>query len=89
MIEGVPPYSARLNVTLDGEYAEKLRLLAEHAHVKEGTLARSLLARAIDEADIDVRSVVELLDGVEGAFDRARLGLRQAEAGKTVPLAEL
>jgi hypothetical protein len=81
--------SARLNVTLDAEYAEKLRLLAEQAHVQEGTLARSLLSRALDEADVDARHIAELLDGIEGAFERAELGLEQARSGKTVPLDEL
>jgi hypothetical protein len=81
--------SARLNVTLDAEYAEKLRLLAEQAHVQEGTLARSLLSRALDEADVDARHIVDVLDGIEGAFDRARLGLEQARSGKTVPLDQL
>jgi hypothetical protein len=85
----VPQDSARLNVTLDAEYAEKLRLLAEQAHVQEGTLARSLLSRAHDEADVDARHIVELLDGIEGAFERAQLGLEQANAGKTVPLDKL
>jgi hypothetical protein len=85
----VPAESARLNVTLDAEYAEKLRLLAEQAHVQEGTLARSLLSRALDEADVDARHIAELLDGIEGAFERARLGLEQARAATTVPLDEL
>jgi hypothetical protein len=87
--EVVPADSARLNVTLDAEYAEKLRLLAEQAHVQEGTLARSLLSRALDEADVDARHIAELLDGIEGAFERAQLGLEQARSGKTVPLDEL
>jgi hypothetical protein len=79
----------RLNVTLDPVYAEKLRLLAEQAHVQEGTLARSLLSSAIDDADLDARSMVELLDGIDGAFERAQLGSRQARAGKTIPLRDL
>jgi hypothetical protein len=61
----------RLNVTLDGEHAEKLRRLAERTHVQEGTLARSLLSTALDEADPDARSVTELLDGIDGAFERS------------------
>jgi hypothetical protein len=85
----MPAESSRLNVTLDAEYAEKLRLLAEQAHVQEGTLARSLLSRALDEADVGARHIAELLDGIEGAFERARLGLEQARAGTTVPLDEL
>jgi hypothetical protein len=85
----VPSESARLNVTLDAEYAEKLRLLAEQAHVQEGTLARSLLSRALDEVDVDARHIAELLDGIEGAIERAHLGLEQARSGRTVPLDEI
>ena len=59
---------SRINVSLDPEYAEKLAILAERAHLHAGTLARSLLSQAIDEADIDARSVVEILDGIPGAL---------------------
>ncbi len=79
----------RLNITLDDERAEKLSRLAERMHVQPGTVARSLLAHALDEADPDPRNVVELLDGIDGAFERAQLGLRQAHAGQTVSLDEL
>ncbi|MEA2222894.1 MAG: hypothetical protein QOH83_1270 [Solirubrobacteraceae bacterium] len=79
----------RVNVTLEDEQAEKLLRLAERMHVQPGTIARSLLTQALDEADPDPRNVVELLDGIAGAHDRARLGLRQANAGQTVSLDEL
>lgn len=79
----------RLNVTLDGERAAKLSRLAERTHTQEGTLARSLLSQAIDEADVDARHVVELLDGIPGAFERAQLGLEQAKSGHTVSLDDL
>ena len=79
----------RLNVTLEGHHAEKLRRLAERTHVQEGTLARSLLATALDEADPDPRSVTDLLDGIDGAFERALRGLEAAHTGRTVPLDEL
>jgi hypothetical protein len=52
----------RLNVTLDPERAEKLAKLAERTHVQEGTLARSLLSQALDEAEPDPAHVVELLE---------------------------
>jgi hypothetical protein len=81
--------TGRLNVTLDGEYAAKLARLAERAHVHEGTLARSLLSHAIDEADADADNVVQILDGIAGAFDRAQLGMKQAHSGRKVPLDEL
>jgi predicted transcriptional regulator len=79
----------RLNITLDDEQAEKLARLAERMHVQPGTIARSLLSSAIDEADPDPRNVIDLLDGIPGAYERAQLGLRQAKAGRTVPLDEL
>ena len=81
--------TSRLNVTLDGEHAAKLARLAEGSHVQEGTLARSLLSRAIDEADIDARTVVEILEGIPGAYDRAQRGLEDARSGKTVALEDL
>lgn len=82
------PERQRLNITLDGERASKLSSLAARVHVNEGTLARSLLSSAIDEADPDPSNVVALLDSIDGAYERAQLGLRQAAAGETVPLDE-
>jgi len=79
----------RLNVTLDAERSAKLSLLAERTNTQEGTLARSLLSHAIDEADVDARHVVELLDGIPGAFERAQLGFEQARTGQTKRLGEL
>jgi hypothetical protein len=79
----------RLNITLDDEYAEKLARLAERTHVQPGTIARSLLSTALDEADGDPRNVVELLEGISGAHERARLGRAQAEAGDIIPLDRL
>jgi hypothetical protein len=79
----------RLNITLDDEYAEKLARLAERTHVQPGTIARSLLSTALDEADPDAGNVVELLDGISGAHTRALLGRSQAEAGDTIPLEQL
>lgn len=79
----------RVNVTLDDAYALKLRRLAERTHTNEGTLARSLLSSALDEADPDPRHVGDLLDGIPGAFERAQLGLEQAQTGRGTPLDEL
>lgn len=81
--------STRLNVTLSPEHAEKLARMAEQAYTQDGTLARSLLSRAIDEADVDGRSMVELLNGIPGALERARLGREQARAGETISLDDL
>ncbi len=84
-----PMASQRLDITLDGERAAKLSRLAQRVHVNEGTLARSLLSTAIDEADPDPENVVAVLDGIDGAFERAQLGRRQAASGETVALDEL
>jgi hypothetical protein len=79
----------RLNITLDDEPAEKLARLAERMHVQPGTVARSLLSSALDDADPDARNVVELLDGLPGAYERAQLGLKQAKTGETLSLDEM
>jgi hypothetical protein len=83
------PASARLNITLDAEYAEKLARLAQRIHVQEGTLARSLLSTALDDADPDARTVTEVLDAIPGAWERAVLGREQARAGDTQSLDDL
>jgi hypothetical protein len=79
----------RLNVTLDAEHAAKLARLAERMHTHKGTLARSLLTHALDEADPDPRHAADLLDGIPGAYERALVGREQIKAEKTVPLDNL
>lgn len=79
----------RLNVTLDPEHAARLARLAERTHMQEGTLARSLLSIALEEADPDAHNVASLLDGIPGAYERARLGLERAQKGESVALDEL
>ena len=79
----------RINVTLEPEYAEKLAVLAKRAHTRAATLASSLLSQAIDEADADARNIVEVLDGVSGAFERAERGIAEIKAGNAIPLSDL
>lgn len=79
----------RLNVTLDDEHAERLTQLAERTNVQPGTIARSLLSSALEDVDVDARNVVELLDGITGAYDRALLGRTQALAGESIALDKL
>ena len=81
--------TVRLNVTLSPETAAKLSRLAARVHAQEGTLARSLLSAAIDDADPDSRHVADLLDGIPGAWERAQHGLAQARRGETISLDEL
>lgn len=79
----------RLNITLDAEHARKLTQLATRVHVNEGTIARSLLSSAIDDADPDAATVVAVLEGIDDAWQRAVLGRQQAQAGDTVALEDL
>lgn len=79
----------RLNVTLDGERAAKLARLAERAHVADGTLARSLLSSAIDDADPDAATVTQILEGIPGFAERLAESERQYEAGDFIDLDDL
>jgi hypothetical protein len=79
----------RLNITMDDEQYERLARMAERMHLQPGTLARSLLLSALDDAALDAENVARLLDGLPGAYERAVLGRRQAEAGETVLLDNL
>jgi hypothetical protein len=79
----------RVNVVLDEEHALKLRRIAERTHTNPGTIARSLLTTAIEEADPDPRDVTALLDRLPGAFERATRGLEEARAGLGTELEDL
>lgn len=79
----------RLNITVDDEQYERLARMAERMHLQPGTLARSLLLSALDDAALDAANVARLLDGLPDAYERAVLGRRQAEAGETVSLDDL
>lgn len=81
--------SNRLNITLPDVHAAKLSRLAGRTHVQEGTLARSLLAQAIDDADLDPGNIVEVLDGIPGAWERIERGIADAHAGRTISLDDL
>jgi hypothetical protein len=76
----------RINVLLDEEHAARLRRMAEHSHAAEGTLARSLLSRAIDDAEVDGRTIVEVLNGIPGARESMARGREQFARGEGVPL---
>ncbi len=79
----------RINVTLEPDYARKLASLAERTHIQEGTLARSLLSSALDDADPDAAGITEILDGIPGSWERTQEGLAQAARGEGTPLDEL
>lgn len=78
-----------MNIVLDDERAAKLRRLAERTHTNAGSLARSLLSSALDEADPDPRNVTDLLDRIDGAWEDALRGTAEADAGEGTPLEEL
>jgi len=79
----------RVNVLLDPEHAAKLQRLAEQTHTNPGTVARSLLANAIDEADPDVRTITDILDRIDGAHEAAEEGRRQIRQGLGIPLEDI
>jgi predicted transcriptional regulator len=79
----------RINVTLDDAHAAKLAELAERTHMQEGTLARSLLSTALDDANPDSARITEILDGIAGAWHRTQQGLAEAARGEGTPLDEL
>jgi hypothetical protein len=81
--------SNRVNIVLGEEHALKLRRLAERTHTNPGTIARSLLATALDEADPDAESITALLDRIPGAFESASAGLEEARSGKAIRLEDL
>jgi len=79
----------RLTITLDEERAARLERLAKRVHMSEGTLARSMLSSAIDDSDPDADSVVAVLDGIDGAWERGQQAREQAAAGETVELGDV
>ena len=81
--------SRRLNVSLDEQHAEKLARLADRARVPDGTLARSLLSAAIDDADPDARSITEILEGIPGLPERLGEAEADVEAGNVTELEAL
>ena len=78
-----------MNIVLDDERAAKLRRLADRTHTNPGTLARSLLSTALDEADPDPRNITALLDRIDGAWQDATAGSQEIRSGKGIPLDEL
>lgn len=85
----MPVPAKRINVTLDDNHAIKLSRLAQRTHIQEGTLARSLLSTALDEADPDAARITEILDSIPGAWERTQEGFAQAARGEGTPLDEL
>lgn len=78
-----------MNVTLDPQRAAKLARLADRAHVSDGTLARSLLSSAIDQADPDATTILQVLEGIPGIHAKLEEAERQYAAGEFIGLDEL
>jgi hypothetical protein len=79
----------RFNVVLDDEHAAKLHSLADRTYVNPGTIARSLLSTALDQAAPDPESVAALLDAIPGAYESALEGRGAVQAGRVVRLEDL
>lgn len=79
----------RLNISLDPQYAERLSQKAARAHVADGTLARSLLSTAIDEADPDGTTITEILESIPGSLQRIEHAEAQIEQGSCTALDDL
>lgn len=78
-----------MNVTLDPARAAKLARLADRAHVSDGTLARSLLSSAIDQADPDARTILEILEGIPGLMQGIGEAQDDYREGRFVDLNDL
>jgi hypothetical protein len=81
--------STRVNIVLDEERAIKLRRLADRTHTNPGTIARSLLSTALDDADPDPRTITDILDRIPGAWEDAVAGSEEIRTGQGIPLEDL
>lgn len=79
----------RYTIQLDDERSTRIEALAERTHIQAGTLARSLLSTAIDEADPSPAVITELLNNIPGALERHQRGREDAREGRAVPLEDL
>ncbi|MEW6225927.1 MAG: hypothetical protein AB1627_14985 [Chloroflexota bacterium] len=79
----------RYNVVLDDEHAARLNEMAARLYLQPGTVARSLLSTALDQAAPEAATIAALLDSIPGAWERTMEGVADAEAGRVVPLDEL
>lgn len=77
------------SVPLDVERAAQLSRLAARLESTRETVARSLLSRALDVAEPEGFNLLQVLDDIPGAYERAMLGRRQAVEGNTVALEDI
>lgn len=81
--------SVRFHVSLDAEHKAKLDRMAERAYTPPVALARSLLSRAIDDADIDGATMTDILLGIPGAAGRVARAEEQLARGEGIRLDQL
>lgn len=81
--------SNRFNVLLDDEHAAKLHRLADRTYVNPGTIARSLLSSALDQADPEPQTIAALLDAIPGAFESALEGRQALREGRAIRVEDL
>ena len=77
------------SVTLDVERAAQLSRLAARLESTREAAARSLLSRALDVAEPEAFNLLQVLDDIPGAHERAMFGRRQAAEGNTVALDDI
>jgi hypothetical protein len=65
---------------------EQLRRAIDELSEAEAADVLELLSRS---RDLDAETATEVLDGIDGAHERAQLGLQQARAGQTTSLDDL
>ena len=65
---------------------EQLRRAIDDLSEAEAADVLELISRS---RDLDAQTATEVLDGIDGAYERAQLGLEQARTGETTSLDDL
>ena len=65
---------------------EQLRRAIDELSEAEAADVLELLSRS---RDLDAETATQVLDGIDGAYERAQLGLQQARRGETTSLDDL
>ena len=65
---------------------EQLRRAIDDLSEAEAADVLELISRS---RDVDAETATEVLDGIDGAYERAQLGLEQARTGETTSLDDL
>ena len=65
---------------------EQLRPAIDELSEAEAADVLELLSRS---RDLDAETATQVLDGIDGAYERALLGREEARSGRTIPLDDL